>query len=1654
MGSGLEADPEPSPGGSAEGPVPRRHAVVVLGMHRSGTSALARMLSLLGLALPKNPMGPSRGNELGHWGESDPIRWLHQELLQSAGSSWDDVSPFPASWLDTNAADEYRTRLVSVLSDEYPASDPFVVKDPRICRLLPLWTRVLDDLGVDAGFLLTLRNPLEVAASLAHRDGFGHSKGLLLWLRHMLDAERGTRDQQRLLVSYSGLLRDWRATADEISARLDLEWTRTGHRASAEIDRSLSVEQRHHEFSTEELDARDDIVDWVQEVHAVLLEACDSKAAPDSERLDAVNAALADADLAYGEVLAESKLETTELGERLARERRQFDGERAGFDDELKAQQAERAGLEAVVRGLSEQVRAREEGDSVRESRIEELSARVEADEAELSDATTKLEEREATTRALAAELARLEGESREAAKRIEELRGEAETRESAARQRESAAGKRQAELRDEIAELRRELRETNQAIAELRDPGLRQRFRQRYRSARQLGSWLVNPRSAGRPRNVREFLVLRRSGLFDSAGYLRRNPDVAAARMNPLMHYIEHGARTGRNPNAWFDTAAYFGRHPGLRDSGVNPLYHSYRSGGSREAVASRHPLPTPLERPAWTSGGEPDETGAAEPPATAVEAARMRLEAKPLTVSVVVPTHNRASVLREALRSALAQSYQALEVIVSDDGSTDETESMLRTEFGAELETGRLRYLRSDERRGPSGARNVALQVAGGDLIAYLDSDNRWHEHFLLLMAAELAEHDDAATAYCGFKLRRDGDEVPRLKFDRYDRSRLLARNHIDLNSFVHRRRLYEQLGGFDESMTRLVDWELVLRYTAAYPPVAVPYGLLDYYAGEEGNRVTHTASFEENAAIVSRRFAHEQVYAGLTPPRIGYVLWDYPALSQSFVLAEIRELIQAGYDVHVYHHSDPDRSAEVDFEAPTYRVDDAENLAELISTHERTVLHSHFVYPAVTKLTYPAAVATGVPFTFMVHAVDIFHRANIDRNRVAEIANHELCLRVFGAGEHHRDFLLGRGVRPEKLAISRQGFGSDHPLAPREDIERRLERGGRVVACIARFVEKKGVDDLIRAGAQLGDRAEIRLHGYGPLEGEYRALAEELGADQVHFCGPLEDDAAVRVALDEADVFALPCVVDSNGDMDGLPTVIGEAMTAGVPVVTTDVSSIPEIVRDGITGFVVPPRDPEALARKIADVLELDRPTLGQVIRRAQRTVSNEWNLDLMVDALLDVWERPPLEIAMVTYNPEGDPEARETTLEILRRVYELTTTSFRLTIVDNGSDPGFTQALAEAVTGRANTSLILLDENIYWGPAVNRAFRDARSEYLLYVCSNEGFLLRPGWEREYVRHLRDNRYVALAGHPISSPSYPTGQEYMRQPWFKGFRNKEFAQAHPDREFFHVQGGLFALRRTAFTQCGQFSELVSQDAVDIEYSYLVESHGWKLGRVERIPSVTRKTLPSIRAHLDENTLAAHPLSLKSLALAADVANGRSTFCNVCGSRDDRGGTAGDGTCPSCGSTPFGRTLYRYLARSSLPFRGLSCVATLHDESVAAELERMFALTRIPAVGLKADLGDPDVVIADVPELAPADTARTANGIADAIADGGVAIVARPFAGQNGDDARSALFDGTTFSTDHVAYASKAVDFLPTGLLVARANPASTGQAEVRPA
>lgn len=202
-----------------------RQAIIVLGMHRSGTSALTRVLSLLGAVPPEDLMPGSEDNPSGYW-ESRKITQFNNRLLQSAGLRWDSDTPIKAEWFCDEAAraEQYKEARM-LLAEDFDDAPLFILKDPRLCRLFPFWEKVLASEGIDIRVVMCLRDPREVAASLAARfdnPSFhpaaipAHSRAHLLWLRHVLEAERSTRHLSRIAVDYADLVSDWRTALQEL----------------------------------------------------------------------------------------------------------------------------------------------------------------------------------------------------------------------------------------------------------------------------------------------------------------------------------------------------------------------------------------------------------------------------------------------------------------------------------------------------------------------------------------------------------------------------------------------------------------------------------------------------------------------------------------------------------------------------------------------------------------------------------------------------------------------------------------------------------------------------------------------------------------------------------------------------------------------------------------------------------------------------------------------------------------------------------------------------------------------------------------------------------------------------------------------------------------------------------------------------------------------------------------------------------------------------------------------------------------------------------------------------------------------------------------------------------------------------------------------
>ena len=201
----------------------KRTAILILGMHRSGTSALTRVLNLCGVDLGSRLMPPAEGNnELGFWEHVEAVN-IHERALTQLGRHWSDARRMPAGWLESPAALAAADSIAALVRDEFADSPLWAVKDPRACRFVPLWKKALEAIGVEVKLLFVLRHPGEVSASLARRDGMSEAESELLLLNHFFEAAHASTGQARCAVTYQSLLDDWRGCMQRIACELDIE---------------------------------------------------------------------------------------------------------------------------------------------------------------------------------------------------------------------------------------------------------------------------------------------------------------------------------------------------------------------------------------------------------------------------------------------------------------------------------------------------------------------------------------------------------------------------------------------------------------------------------------------------------------------------------------------------------------------------------------------------------------------------------------------------------------------------------------------------------------------------------------------------------------------------------------------------------------------------------------------------------------------------------------------------------------------------------------------------------------------------------------------------------------------------------------------------------------------------------------------------------------------------------------------------------------------------------------------------------------------------------------------------------------------------------------------------------------------------------------
>ena len=230
-----------------------RTAILVLGMHRSGTSALTWLLGQLGAALPKDAIAASGDNARGYW-ESQALVKADDQLLRVARSSWFDPRPLDLSRLSPDGLRSRKNRIREAIEGAWGDARLLAIKDPRQCRCVPVIADVLGDMGVEPRALLMLRSPAEIARSVASRDGTTPAYAHLLWLRHMIDAERATRGMTRAVVDYDGMLANWRQVAARIAPLADRPGWEPNESEAAAVDAFLDPALRHHQAAAAELE--------------------------------------------------------------------------------------------------------------------------------------------------------------------------------------------------------------------------------------------------------------------------------------------------------------------------------------------------------------------------------------------------------------------------------------------------------------------------------------------------------------------------------------------------------------------------------------------------------------------------------------------------------------------------------------------------------------------------------------------------------------------------------------------------------------------------------------------------------------------------------------------------------------------------------------------------------------------------------------------------------------------------------------------------------------------------------------------------------------------------------------------------------------------------------------------------------------------------------------------------------------------------------------------------------------------------------------------------------------------------------------------------------------------------------------------------------
>jgi len=778
--------------------------IIVAGMHRSGTSAITRCLNLYGATLPEGLLQPVKNdNDLGFW-ESQRLMELHDEILASQGGSWESLSCIPVQWFVSAEAKVYKNRLIQLLNDQYGEFDLAIVKDPRICKLIPLWESALAEMGVKPYYVISLRNPIEVAQSLSRRNAFKLKYALSLWFVHLRRLELNTRTTRRIFIRYSDLLKDPSKVVSRVNDSFQLPLKCQSDLAKEQVDNFLDSSLRHHQVQLEELIAKRNIPKVVKYFYTWLDRQSDldvSDAFPVND-LDIESQLKIDSDSEFVMYLDNIELSEVQLNDSYRRLNQQVD------DITQHIKQNEIARKENA--DLKQQINSVENELAVIGKELVKNETELEARNAELSVIKTELAAKEEEfdwffnkrDDYIAAKLADAE---------IQNIVMKD------ALQKANKAQQIQSHDLDKAQELNARQEEKMSTLAKEKSQFSRAKHDAEFALQGVLGSsaWKLGTLLHGFVRrlrqslfgeavlflkalvtlNLRNYLTFRKrlrivseSGLFDAEHYLRVYPLIQHSIRSPLEHYVGHGEREGRMPNPSFNPSFYAQQLvPGENEwhsqlvhyiqqgatenydpdpdfstrlyrkthklsSHINPLAH-YLSQSMGLALNGQSPLASDDISQAKGHGRtsllleiEAVVSDISER-STSQKLASLNFVNKPASatgpkVTIVIPFYNKFEYTVNCLYTLQAQSFKDYEIILVDDASdTDECQKLASIK-GVTL-------IRNKKNLGYLASCNKAASKSRAEYILQLNNDTLPLQGWLENLVKTFEYYPDAGVA-----------------------------------------------------------------------------------------------------------------------------------------------------------------------------------------------------------------------------------------------------------------------------------------------------------------------------------------------------------------------------------------------------------------------------------------------------------------------------------------------------------------------------------------------------------------------------------------------------------------------------------------------------------------------------------------------------------------------------------------------------------------------------------------------------------------------------------------------------------------------------------------------------------------------------------------